>query len=174
MIENSFYFTKKVPFVFSIFVLRSSPLFSFLGHCWFYRRGWFLINSKVYVIIMSLNWILKTQIFNVWRSKVLILVFGQLIEYFIEKIFMEKFDYPKSHFVPLHWQGDSFIYSMLITEPYLIWSKNHRKAWNKVVSQRMAKHVHLAFKPKALVPELMQLLFHFYSIYSIFIFLISS
>ena len=44
-------------------VLHSSPLFSFLGHCWFYRRSWLMINFKVYDILMFLNWILKTQIF---------------------------------------------------------------------------------------------------------------
>ena len=41
------------------FVLPSSSLFSFLGHCWFYGRSWLIINSKVYDIFMSLNWILK-------------------------------------------------------------------------------------------------------------------
>ena len=47
---------------FRTFALPSSSLFSFLGHCWFYGRSWLMINAKVYGIIMSLNWILKTQI----------------------------------------------------------------------------------------------------------------
>ena len=46
---------------FSNFCTSLSSLFPFLGHCWFYRRSWLMINSKVYGIT-SLNWILKTQI----------------------------------------------------------------------------------------------------------------
>ena len=49
---------------FQTFVLPSSSLFFFLGRYWFYRRNWFIINSKAYGIIMSLNWNSKTQIFE--------------------------------------------------------------------------------------------------------------
>ena len=48
---------------FQTFVVPSSSLFFFLGRYWFYRRNWFIINSKAYGIIMSLNWNSKTQIF---------------------------------------------------------------------------------------------------------------
>ena len=126
---------------FQIFVLPSSPLFSFLGHCWFYRRSWLMIRSKVYGIIMSLNWTLKTQIYNIWWSKVLILIFGQLKEYYIEKISIDKFGCPKANFVPLHWQGNSLTYSVLITALYLIWSKDHWRLWNKVGFQSLANHL---------------------------------
>ena len=53
------------------FQILYSPLFSFLGHCWFYRRSWFMINSQVYGIIMSQNWILKTDSFHrkIWLSQ---------------------------------------------------------------------------------------------------------
>ena len=126
---------------FQIFVLPSSPLFSFLGHCWFYRRSWLMIRSNVYGIIMSLNWTLKTQIYNIWWSKVLILIFGQLKEYYIEKISIDKFGCPKANFVPLHWQGNSLTYSVLITALYLIWSKDHWRLWNKVGFQSLANHL---------------------------------
>ena len=39
-----------------------SFFFHFLGHYWFNRRSWLIMNSKIYDIFMSLNWILKTQI----------------------------------------------------------------------------------------------------------------
>ena len=102
---------------FQIFVLPSSPLFSFLGHCWFYRRSWLMIRSKVYGIIMSLNWT------------------------FFPKISIDKFGCPKANFVPLHWQGNSLTYSVLITALYLIWSKDHWRLWNKVGFQSLANHL---------------------------------
>ena len=46
---------------FRIFI-SFSPLLSFLGCWWFYRRGWVMISSKVYDIILFLNWILKAYI----------------------------------------------------------------------------------------------------------------
>ena len=48
---------QKTPFVLEIFKF----LYSFLGNCWFYRWNWLMINSNVYGIIMSLNWILKAD-----------------------------------------------------------------------------------------------------------------
>ena len=36
-----------------------------------------------------------------------------MIEYYIEKIFMEKFGIPKANFRQPHWQVDSLAYSML-------------------------------------------------------------
>ena len=51
--------------------------------------------------------------FNIWRSKVLILILGQLIEYYIEKMFMEKFSCPKANFGPLHRQGGRLPHSMI-------------------------------------------------------------
>ena len=49
---------------YQIFIPHSFPLFAFLGHCWFYRRSWLMINPLVYNIFMDLNWILKTQILS--------------------------------------------------------------------------------------------------------------
>ena len=37
------------------YVLPSSTLFSFVSHCWLYRRNWLKINPKVFEIIMCLN-----------------------------------------------------------------------------------------------------------------------
>ena len=45
---------------------------------------------------------------------------GQLIEYYIEKIFKENSGCPKANFGLLHWLGDSLAYSVLITVLYLI------------------------------------------------------
>ena len=44
----------------------------------------------------------KNRLFNIWWSKVLISILGQLIEYYLEKIFMEKFGCPNTNFGPLH------------------------------------------------------------------------
>ena len=63
--QNCFSFYQKSSFCprdFQTFLFPSSPLFFFLGHCSFYRRSWLMKNSKVYDIIMSLNWMLITQI----------------------------------------------------------------------------------------------------------------
>ena len=103
------------PQVFQTFVLPSCFIFSFLCHCWFYRRSWLVTNSKVYDIIMPLDWILKTRFFNVWWSKALILMIVKLIEYYIETIFVEKNGCPKVTFRLLHWQEDSLAFSVLIT-----------------------------------------------------------
>ena len=57
--QESFFY----PQDFQICVLPSSTLFSildfteYIGHYWFYRRRLFMISSKVYGMIMSLNWI---------------------------------------------------------------------------------------------------------------------
>ena len=48
----------------------------------------------------------------------MIFTFGQLIEYYIEKIFVEKFGRPKAKFGLIHWQRDSLAYSVLITALY--------------------------------------------------------
>ena len=45
---------------------------------------------------------------------------GQLIEYYIQNIFVEKFGCPKANFYLLHWQGDSLAYLLLMTALYLI------------------------------------------------------
>ena len=45
----------------------------------------------------------------------MVLMLGQLIEYYIENILEEKFNCPKTNFGLLHWQRDSLAYSMLIT-----------------------------------------------------------
>ena len=63
--QKYFLFYQQISFCprdYQIFVLHSSPLFSFLGHCLFDRRSCLKINFKVYDIFMSLSWILKTQI----------------------------------------------------------------------------------------------------------------
>ena len=46
------------------FGLSSSPLFSFGGHRWAYRRSQLKINPKVYDVIMYLNRNLKNKLFN--------------------------------------------------------------------------------------------------------------
>ena len=69
------------------------------------------------------------------------LILDQMIEYYVEKFFMKKCGFPKANFVPLHWQGDSFAYSMLITVLYLIWTKGPRESWNEDGSQSLAKHI---------------------------------
>ena len=65
---------------FSNFALRSSPIFLFLAIADFVEKvDWFVLKlcSKVYGIIGSLNWILKKhRFFNIWWSKVLILILG--------------------------------------------------------------------------------------------------
>ena len=53
-----------------LFVLPSSPPFSFLNHCWFCRGRWLMINSKVYSTIMSLKWMLKDTRFPIDGSHV--------------------------------------------------------------------------------------------------------
>ena len=116
--EKCFLYYLKSSFCPRDFQILHCPLFSFLGHCWFYRRIWFTINSKVYRIIMSLNWNWKTYSF-----------------------FTEKFNCPNTNFGPLHWQGDSLAYSMLINVFYLIWSKDHWEPWKEVGSQSLAKYI---------------------------------
>ena len=57
-IKNAFYVAIKSSFhpqYFQTFLLPSSCLLSFLGHCRFYRRSWLMTDPKVYDIIMSLN-----------------------------------------------------------------------------------------------------------------------
>ena len=63
---------------------------------------------------MSLNWILKTDSLISDQGKVLILIPGEMIEYYIEKMFVERFGYPNTNFGLLHWQGHSLAYSILI------------------------------------------------------------
>ena len=58
------FFNQKSSFCPRDFQILYSPLFSFFCHCWFYRRSWFMTNSKVYRIITSLNWSLKTDSFH--------------------------------------------------------------------------------------------------------------
>ena len=59
-----------------------------------------MINSKVYGTIISLNCILKTDCLI--SGEVLISILGQLIEYYTDKIFTEKFGCPNTNFGPLH------------------------------------------------------------------------
>ena len=54
---------------------------------------------------------------------------------------MEKFGCPKANFGPLHWQGNSLAYTMLITGLYLIWSEGHQEPGNKVESRILTKHI---------------------------------
>ena len=51
---------------------------------------------------MSLNWILKTDSLISDESKVLILKPGEMIEYCIEKISMDRFGCPNTNFGLLH------------------------------------------------------------------------
>ena len=51
----------------------------------------------------------------------MVLMLGQLVEYYIEDILEEKFDCPKTNFGLLNWQGDSLAYSLHLS--YMIqWS----------------------------------------------------
>ena len=51
----------------------------------------------------------------------MVLMLGQLVEYYIEEILEEKFDCPKTNFGLLNWQGDSLAYSLHLS--YMIqWS----------------------------------------------------
>ena len=135
--KNVFYSTKKASFVLKIFRFFYCPPFSFLCHCWFYRRSWFMINHKVCGIIMSLNWILKTDWLISDESKVLILKPCEMIEYCIEKISMDRFGCPNTNFGLLHWQGDSLAYSVGIPVLDFIWSKDHWEPWNEVWFQSL-------------------------------------
>ena len=70
--KNTFYFTKKAPLILEAFcnsLFPSSPP-PFLNQCWFYRRSWLMINSKVYGISMSLKCILKGTRFPIYGSQV--------------------------------------------------------------------------------------------------------
>ena len=104
---------------FSNFVLPSSPIFFILGHCWFYRRSWLMISSKVYCIV---TWIF-------FKKNTDSLVSGE-VKLWSWYLVMRKFGCPKAKSGPLYWQGDSFIYSILITSLELIWSKDHCEPWN--------------------------------------------
>ena len=113
--QNPFYCTIKRLILSSSFVLPSCFIFFLSLPLLIFRRSWLMTNSKVYDIIMSLDWILKTRFFNVWWSKALILMIVKLIEYYIETIFVEKNGCPKVTFRLLHWQEDSLAFSVLIT-----------------------------------------------------------
>ena len=81
---------------YQVFVLHFSPLFSFPGRCWFYRRSWLMINSKNHVPkpdFKSTDCLIS--------GKVLILILGQLIEFCIVKVFMERLVAPRPTLVHL-------------------------------------------------------------------------
>ena len=118
---------------FSNFLLPSSPLLFIFGHCWFYTISWLMISSKVYGIIMSLNWIF-------FKKNTDSLIYGE-VKFWSWYLVMDKFGCPKVTFGPLHWQGDSFASSMLITSLYLICSKGHWEPWNEVGFQTVANHI---------------------------------
>ena len=124
------YFTKKAPFVLNIFrivVLYSSPLFSFLGYCWFYGRSSML---KFNGINMSLNWIPDLETWSID----------------IESITWRKFSWknlvsPKVNLGLPYWHVGSLAYWMLFTALYFIWNKGPRETWNEVGSQSLAKYI---------------------------------
>ena len=104
-------------------------------------------------LVSTIRW----RFFNIWWSKVLILILGQLMEYYIQKIFIEKFRCPNTNFGPLHWPGGSLAYLMLITVLSLIWSKDHREPWNEDESQSLAKYIYKDdSNQEPFDPELMQ------------------
>ena len=123
---------------FQFFVLSSSSLFSFLGYCWFSKRSSLMIDSKVYDIIIPLNWVLKCQF---WWSKVRIWMLHQLVEYYIAIISVEKSSCPKAKFSLLHWQEDSPALLMLISALHLVWSNTHPEPWIEVAPHDLAKHI---------------------------------
>ena len=64
-----------------------------------------MISSKVYGMIMSLNWILKKTTDSLMSGEV---------KFWYWYLVMDNFGSPKANFGPLHWQGDSFAHLMLI------------------------------------------------------------
>ena len=54
---------------------------------------------------------------------------------------MEKFGCPITNIGPLHWQGNSITYSVLITALYLLWSKDYWEPLNEVGSQSLANYI---------------------------------
>ena len=132
---TQFFFTKKSSFYpqdFQICVLPSHSLFSILGPCWFYRRSWLMISSKVYGLIMSLNWILKAhRFFNIWWSKVLFLTLGH------EQIWLSQLQLWSTTLAgrQIH------LLDVLNTSLYLIWSEGHWELWYEVGFQILANHI---------------------------------
>ena len=120
---------------FSNFVLPSSHLLFILGHCWFYTTSSLMISSKVYGIFMSMNRILKKQ-----KKNTDSLTYPE-VKFWSWYLVMDKFGCSKVTFGPLHWQGYSFSYSMVITSLYLICSKGHWEPWNEVRFQNAANHI---------------------------------
>ena len=61
--QKWFYFTKKAPFILKFFKFLYFPLplfLPFLVIANFIEKSSYMISSKIYGLIMSLNWILKT------------------------------------------------------------------------------------------------------------------
>ena len=126
--QKGFLFYQKTffrPQDFQTFVLPSSSLFSFLGHFWFYRKSRLMINSKVYGIILSINWILKTQNPYCLLKLTFDLDAGSIDKVLHIENFRVNIWLSKTNFSLLHWQRDSLAYSMLIIALYIRWSNRH-------------------------------------------------
>ena len=54
---------------------------------------------------------------------------------------MEKFSCPNTNFGPIHGQGDSLAYQILITVLYLIWSNDDWEPSEEVGSQSLVKYI---------------------------------
>ena len=72
------------------------------------------------------------------------MILGQLTEYYIEKISMEKFGRPNTNFGALHWLRSSLAYLILITVRNLIWFKDHWEPWNEVKSRSLANYIYIS------------------------------
>lgn len=87
IIKKGFCFTKKAPFVYEILHLTH---FFPVGRCWDYRR-WLKINLQVYEVIMcqkrdlKKNCLISWEVTKVWQWNLI-----PLIQYYIQKIFMDK------------------------------------------------------------------------------------
>ena len=123
---------------FHFFFYFSLPLFSILGHGWFYRRSWLVICSKVYDIIMSLNWI---------KKKTESLIPGA-VNFWPWYLLMNKFACSKADFGPLHWQGDSFAYSMLITSNFILYDPKVTESLEMRLGFKTWPIIYLGCEPK--------------------------
>ena len=98
-------------------------------------------NSKVYGIIMSLEWILKTHILQYLLKWNFDLDSWSTDRVWYRDFFMKTIGCPKANVGLLHLQGDSLAYSMVITGFYLILSKGNWKPRKEVGSQSLVGHI---------------------------------
>ena len=66
---------------------------------------------------------------------------GELMDYYVQKIFRKKFGCPKANFCPSHLQVDSLVHSILFTALYFARIKGSLKHWNEVGFQGLTRHI---------------------------------